>query len=168
MCLLSLQESFRGKKCIYVVSNRLLNIQNSHFFFIFTFIELNKNWVWYMCAQLCLILCDPMDCSPRGSSVHGIFQERIVEWVAISCSAYLLTIWATREAHYPYVKVIPMAWSPFIKIAFVSTHLSLYTLIYILCIYTPRKTAAISTNFHTLFWGKFFFKGKDFIFLNIL
>ena len=30
--------------------------------------------------------CDPMDCSPSGSSVHGIFQARILEWVAISFS----------------------------------------------------------------------------------
>ena len=35
-------------------------------------------------AQLCLTLCDPMDCSLPGSSVHGIFQARILEWVAIS------------------------------------------------------------------------------------
>ena len=34
-------------------------------------------------AQLCLTLCDPVDCSPSGSSVHGILQERILEWVAI-------------------------------------------------------------------------------------
>ena len=33
--------------------------------------------------QLCPILCDPMDCSPPGSSVLGIFQARILEWVAI-------------------------------------------------------------------------------------
>ena len=32
-------------------------------------------------AQSCLILCDPMDCSLRGSSVHGIFQARMLEWV---------------------------------------------------------------------------------------
>ena len=32
-------------------------------------------------AQLCLTPCDPRDCSPRGSSVHGIFQTRILEWV---------------------------------------------------------------------------------------
>ena len=31
-------------------------------------------------------LCNPMDCSPPGSSVHGIFQARILEWVAISSS----------------------------------------------------------------------------------
>ena len=37
-------------------------------------------------AQLCLTLCDPMDCSPPGSSVHGISQARILEWVAISFS----------------------------------------------------------------------------------
>ena len=33
--------------------------------------------------QSCLTLCDPMDCSPPGSSVHGIPQARILEWVAI-------------------------------------------------------------------------------------
>ena len=38
------------------------------------------------CAQLCLTLCDPMDCSLPGSSVHEIFQTRILEWVAISSS----------------------------------------------------------------------------------
>ena len=35
-----------------------------------------------MCAQSCLTLWDPMDHSPPGSSVHGIFQARILEWVA--------------------------------------------------------------------------------------
>ena len=37
-------------------------------------------------TQLCLILCDPMDCSLLGSSVHGILQARILEWVAIPFS----------------------------------------------------------------------------------
>ena len=37
-------------------------------------------------AQWCLTLCDPMDCSLSGSSVHGIFQARILEWGAISFS----------------------------------------------------------------------------------
>ena len=65
-------------------------------------------------AQLCLILCKPMDCSSSGSSVHGILQPRILEWVAIpfymgssqprdqsqvSCIAgKIFTVWATREA----------------------------------------------------------------------
>ena len=34
-------------------------------------------------TQLCPTLCDPMDCSPPGSSVHGILQARILEWTAI-------------------------------------------------------------------------------------
>ena len=36
--------------------------------------------------QLCLTLCDPIDCSPPDSSVHGILQARILEWVAIPFS----------------------------------------------------------------------------------
>ena len=35
-------------------------------------------------TQLCPNFCDPMDCSPAGSFVHGIFQARMLEWVAIS------------------------------------------------------------------------------------
>ena len=66
--------------------------------------------------QLCPILCDPMDCSPPGSSVHGILQARILEWVAIpffrvyfwprgwtqvSCIAgRFFTIWDTRKAQH--------------------------------------------------------------------
>ena len=38
-------------------------------------------------AQSCPSLCDPMDCGPPGSSVHGILQARILEWVAISFSS---------------------------------------------------------------------------------
>ena len=41
------------------------------------------------CAHLCLMLCGPMDCSQPGSSVHGILQERTLEWVAISFSGDL-------------------------------------------------------------------------------
>ena len=37
-------------------------------------------------SQSCLTLCDPMDCSLPGTSVHGIFQARILEWVAIAFS----------------------------------------------------------------------------------
>ena len=37
-------------------------------------------------AQSCPTLYNPMDCSPPGSSVHGILQARILEWVAISCN----------------------------------------------------------------------------------
>ena len=69
-------------------------------------------------AQSCLTLCDPMDCSPPGFSVHGIFQARVLEWVAISFSrgsswpqdrtkvsciaGRHFTLWATREAQYSW------------------------------------------------------------------
>ena len=64
-------------------------------------------------AQSCLTLCIPMDCSLPGSTVHGVFQARILEWVAISFSRRscrprdwtrvscivrrCFTVWATRE-----------------------------------------------------------------------
>ena len=37
-------------------------------------------------AQSCLTLPNPMDCSPPGSSVHGVFQARVLEWAAIAFS----------------------------------------------------------------------------------
>ena len=47
--------------------------------------------VWHVCMQAkllqsCLTLCDPMDYSPPGSSVHGILQARVLEWVAMPSS----------------------------------------------------------------------------------
>ena len=45
-------------------------------------------------AQLCLTLRDPMDCSLPGSSIHGIFQARVLEWGATAFSgplAYLMS-----------------------------------------------------------------------------
>ena len=65
-------------------------------------------------SQSCQTLCNPMDCSLSGSSVYGIFQARVLEWIAISFSrgssrprnqtqvsciaGRCFTIWATREA----------------------------------------------------------------------
>ena len=52
-------------------------------------------------AQSCPTLCNPMDCSLPGSSVRGIFQARLLEWVAISFSR---RIWKVRPylwQHYP-------------------------------------------------------------------
>ena len=46
-----------------------------------------RRWVSCVCVCMlspCLTLYDPKDSSPPGSSVHGIFQARILEWVAIS------------------------------------------------------------------------------------
>ena len=74
-------------------------------------------------TQSCLTLCDPMGCSLPGSSVYGIFQERVLEWVAISFSRGSskprdwtrisrttdrhFTVLATREAHSGYLSSIP-------------------------------------------------------------
>ena len=41
--------------------------------------------------QSCLTLCNPMDCSPPGFSVHGILQARILEWVATVLQGIFLT-----------------------------------------------------------------------------
>ena len=51
--------------------------------------DIKKRWQEYTeseseVAQSCLTLSDPMDCSPPGSSVHGIFQARVLEWGAIT------------------------------------------------------------------------------------
>ena len=45
-----------------------------------------KIYVLCLVAQLCLTLCLPMDCSPPGSTVHGILQAEILEWVAMPSS----------------------------------------------------------------------------------
>ena len=66
-------------------------------------------------TQSCPTLCNPMDCSPPGSSVHGIVQARVLEWIAssfsrgssrprdrtqVSCIAGRhFTVWATGESH---------------------------------------------------------------------
>ena len=70
-------------------------------------------------VQSCLTLCDPMGCSLPNSSVHGILQARILEWIAISSSrgssrprdqswvyhiaGRFFIVWATREAHICYM-----------------------------------------------------------------
>ena len=70
-------------------------------------------WKWSEVPQSCLTLCDPTDCILPGSSVHAIFQEIVLEWIAISFSrgssqprartqvSHIVdrrfTVWATRE-----------------------------------------------------------------------
>ena len=73
---------------------------------------------YMLVAQSCLTLCDPMDCSLPGSSVHGILQTRLLQWVFIPFSrgsfrprdwtwvSYIVgrffTVWATRETLYTH------------------------------------------------------------------
>ena len=48
-------------------------------------------------TEACPTLCHPMDCSPPGSSVHGIFEPRILEYVAISSSRW--SFWPKDQTH---------------------------------------------------------------------
>ena len=65
------------------------------FFCLFVcFVLLAKVKVKVLVVQFCLTLYNPMDCSSPGSSIHGILQQRILEWVAISYS---------RQSLYPKV-----------------------------------------------------------------
>ena len=59
-----------------------------------------------VCAQSCLTLCNPMDCDPSecGSSVHGIFQARILEWVATSSSTE--SFWTRDQTHVSWISYI--------------------------------------------------------------
>ena len=50
-------------------------------------------------AQSCPTLSDPMDCSIPGSSIHGIFQARVLEWGAIAFSIYALYIYIISEIY---------------------------------------------------------------------
>ena len=64
---------------------------------------ISHRYLW-MSARLCLTLCDPMDCSPLGSSVHGILQARILQWVAISSSRG--SSWPRDQTHISCVSCI--------------------------------------------------------------
>ena len=55
--------------------------------------EIYTYWWWWFSHQVVSHSCDPMDCSPPGSSVHGTFQARILEWIAISFSIYTYYIY---------------------------------------------------------------------------
>ena len=108
-------------------------------------------------AQSCLTLCDPLDCSLPGSSVHGIFQARVLEWVAISFSrgssqprdwtrvsciaGRYFTIWMNMNVHDSvlFSQIIPPLPSPteFKSLSFVSVSLLLPYMFY--CCYHLSK-----------------------------
>ena len=97
------QEEYIHQKC-FLYKKRILEISCRY----------NMLWGESEVAQSCPTLCDPMECSLSGSSVHGIFQARVLEWGAISFSGgssqprnwtrvpriagRRFTIWAIREA----------------------------------------------------------------------
>ena len=87
MCVLTIQTN----------PSRLLSYILLIIYLYLVLIKVIIYWIFVICVhaqslQLCLTLCDPMDCSPPGSSVHGILQARILEWVAMPSS---------REASWP-------------------------------------------------------------------
>ena len=102
------------KKRWHAFSSRQLERQILQGLFIYTVLYMQL-YVRVLVAQSCPTLYDPMDCSSSGSSVHGILQARMLEWVAIPFSrgysqprdwiqvssiiVRFFTIWATREAH---------------------------------------------------------------------
>ena len=78
-------------------------------------------------AQSCPIFCEAMDCSLAGSSVHGILQARILEWVAIPFS---------RRFSQP--REVPILDLPFISLVLLKMNVSYWVLI-VLCKNNPTK-----------------------------
>ena len=92
----------------------LVTVLNDKCLYIHTYMH-----IWSEVTQSCATLHNPVDCSPPGSSVHGILQARILEWVAISFSrgssqprdqtqvshiaGRRFNLWATREAYSTYI-----------------------------------------------------------------
>ena len=78
VCIL-LHSAFFIQCCVWVIHVDTISFIS----FTFTYIQY---FTVYVCAcsvvEWRLIPCDPMECSPPGSSVHGIFQGRVLEWVA--------------------------------------------------------------------------------------
>ena len=88
LCIFYLPNVLKYLFCwLSAFSTRTESLHGKELFLCFT-----PPCVWQLCtvpracAQSRLTLCDPMDCSLPGSSVHGIFSARILEWVAISSS----------------------------------------------------------------------------------
>ena len=94
--------------------NGALHIYEALYYFTCIILFTPPNLAVCLVAQLWLTLCDPIDCSPPGSYVHGVLQARILEWVAMSSSrgssqprdqtqvsciaGGVFAVWATREA----------------------------------------------------------------------
>ena len=85
-----------SKTSIIITSCYYVMCQFAKYYHLYLYPNLFQNtfmkWMLLLVSKSCLILCDPMDCSSLGSSVHGILQARILEWGAISLSrtAYLV------------------------------------------------------------------------------
>ena len=88
--------------------------------------------VQVLVAQSCPTLCDPMDYSSPGSSVHGVFQARILKWIAISFSKG-----SSRPRNQTWVSVSLLSEPPG-KLALslsLSLSLSIYICMYVFYVY---------------------------------
>ena len=120
----------------HALSIHALSMQMNIFLFYNVIIYIKMRKSESEVAQSCPTLCDPVDCSPPGSSVHGILQARILEWVAISFSILewvaisfsrgssrprdwtrvsciagrRFTLWATRELKAKYSSLTYKCW----------------------------------------------------------
>ena len=115
-----------------------------------------------VCAQLlsCVQLCNPMECSPPGSSVHGIFPTRILEQIAISCSRGFSQLRdGTRVFHLLHWQVDSLLLSHLRSHIYVCVCICVYIYVYVyiymyvciyrcVCIYTHTHTH-IYTSIHT-------------------
>ena len=84
-----------------ILKNRNITLlANFHLFKAMVFPLVMYGCEWSEVAWLCLTLGGPMDCSLPGSSVHGIFQARILEWVAISFSRDGCESWTIKKTEH--------------------------------------------------------------------
>ena len=99
-------------------------------------------------TQSCPTLCDPMDCSLPGSSVHGIFQARVLEWVAIAFSAKPAT--DSLNSHQQSLLCCFLYFFLALGTIYIYTHTHIYTYIYIhIHIYIHMHTYTyICTHIH--------------------
>ena len=86
-------------------------------------------------AQSCLALCDPMDCSPPGSCVHGIFQARVLEWGAIAFSKISPYYHFTHIYSYSYLFSVPSSLLPPADISVTTWHTCTY--LHVMCSLPP-------------------------------
>ena len=86
-------------------------------------------------AQSCPTFCDPMDCSPPGSSVHGIFQARLLEWGAIAFSDWVVltrTNYVVKRHHW----FITLSFTQFVYISTVFQFAKVLGEKFIMIVYT--------------------------------